>query len=88
MLDPIAKSQMPSALEAADMATSLFVDLPEMRANSANKFFDALAFGTHIAINLRDWQAELVKENSADIVWFITCAFSWVFKHKLKSVCS
>jgi glycosyltransferase involved in cell wall biosynthesis len=68
MLDPIPKSQMPSALKAADMATSLFVDLPEMWANSANKFFDALASGTPVAINYHGWQAELLEENNAGIV--------------------
>jgi len=62
------KVEMPKILSAADMATSLFIDLPEMWANSANKFFDALASGTPVAINYQGWQAELLRETGAGIV--------------------
>ena len=36
---------MVNVMSAADIATSLFIPLEEMEANSANKFFDALASG-------------------------------------------
>src|SRR5699024_8711591 len=49
--DRLPKNQMPSVLSAATMACSLFVDLPEMRANSANKFFDALAASKPVTLN-------------------------------------
>ena len=39
-----------------------------MWANSANKFFDALASGTPVAINYGGWQADLLEETSAGIV--------------------
>jgi glycosyltransferase involved in cell wall biosynthesis len=68
MLAHIPKLEMPGVLSAADIATSLFIDLPEMWANSANKFFDALASGTPIAINYQGWQAELLRETNAGIV--------------------
>lgn len=64
----IPKAQMPSALAAADIATSLFIDLPEMRHNSANKFFDGLASGTPMAINYEGWQADLLKETGAGVI--------------------
>lgn len=68
MLESLTKAEMPMVLSAADIATSLFIDLPEMWANSANKFFDALASGTPVAINYRGWQAELLKETNAGFV--------------------
>jgi len=68
MLPPIPKVEMPKVLSAANLATSLFIDLPEMWANSANKFFDALASGTPVAINYRGWQADLIKQTGAGIV--------------------
>jgi glycosyltransferase involved in cell wall biosynthesis len=68
MMNPIPKREVPQILSAADLATSLFIDLPEMRANSANKFFDALASGTPVAINYTGWQAELLRETGAGVV--------------------
>lgn len=64
----VPKRKMPDILAAADVALSLFVDLKPMWANSANKFFDALASGTPIAINYGGWQAKLLKETGAGIV--------------------
>jgi len=41
-----------------------------MRANSANKFFDALASGTPVLINFGGWINELVERNSTGVsVW-------------------
>lgn len=65
MIPQIEKREMPAALSAADVVTSLFIDLPEMENNSANKFFDGLASGTAIAINYGGWQAELLQEFGA-----------------------
>jgi glycosyltransferase involved in cell wall biosynthesis len=68
ILAPLPKTDMPDALAAATMCTSLVVDLPELRANSANKFFDALAAGRPIAINHEGWQADLIRETGAGLV--------------------
>jgi glycosyltransferase involved in cell wall biosynthesis len=68
MLPPLPKKDLPRILSAATVATSLFIDLPEMWANSANKFFDALASGTPIAINYHGWQAQLLRETGAGII--------------------
>lgn len=68
MYPKIPKIEMPAAFAAATMVISLTVDLPELWANSANKFFDALASGTAVAINYGGWQATLLQEASAGIV--------------------
>jgi glycosyltransferase involved in cell wall biosynthesis len=68
MMNAIPKNEMPALLSAATMATSLFIDLPEMWANSANKFFDALAASCPIAINYGGWQADLIEETGVGLV--------------------
>jgi len=68
MLPAIPKQKMPAVLSAADIATSLFIDLPPMWANSANKFFDALASGTPVAINYLGWQADLISGTGVGVV--------------------
>ena len=64
----VPKKEMSDVLAAADLALSLFVDLKPMWSNSANKFFDALASGTPVAINYGGWQAELLAETGAGLV--------------------
>lgn len=68
ILPRVPKYDMPDWLSAADIATSLFVDLKEMWSNSANKFFDALAAGKPVAINYGGWQADLINEFGAGLV--------------------
>ncbi|MCZ7574922.1 MAG: glycosyltransferase family 4 protein [Ardenticatenaceae bacterium] len=68
IMSSLPKAQIPTVLSAADIATSLFVDLSPMWTNSANKFFDALASGTPVAINYLGWQAKLLEETGAGIV--------------------
>lgn len=68
MIHGLPKKAMPALFSAATLSTSLFVDLPEMWANSANKFFDSLAAGRPIAINYKGWQADLLKKTSAGLV--------------------
>ncbi len=59
--DSLPKNKMPALLSAADISASLFIDLPEMQPNSANKFFDSLASGTPILLNYGGWQHTLVE---------------------------
>ncbi|MDQ1669008.1 MAG: hypothetical protein QOE40_1069 [Actinomycetota bacterium] len=65
---PAPKGEMPVLLRAATVATSVFLPLPGMRANSANKFFDALAAGRPVVLNYGGWQADLLRETGAGIV--------------------
>ena len=64
----VTKKEIATIIKTADVATSLFVDLKEMWANSANKFFDALAAGKPVMINYGGWQADLIKNNQIGIV--------------------
>lgn len=68
MLGKIPKMEMPAVLNAADVATSLFIDLKPMWVNSANKFFDALASGTPVAINYGGWQKKELNRSGAGII--------------------
>lgn len=68
MMGQVPKNDVPAILAAAHIATSTFVDLRAMWANSANKFFDALASGTPIAINYGGWQAELIESSGSGLV--------------------
>ena len=68
VLSKMPKEEVRNWLSAADLSTSVFVDLKEMWNNSANKFFDALASGTPVAINYGGWQKEMLEESGAGLV--------------------
>ena len=59
--ESLPKKEIPAVLSAATLASALFIDKPEMRPNSANKFFDALASGTPLMINYGGWMHELIE---------------------------
>ena len=59
--EKLPKREIPKLLSAADMASVFFIDLPEMRPNSANKFFDALASGTPVLLNYGGWMHDIVR---------------------------
>jgi glycosyltransferase involved in cell wall biosynthesis len=61
------KKSLVDAFSAASVVISLFIDEPALRANSANKFFDALASGTAVAINYEGWQKTLLEESGAGV---------------------
>ncbi len=63
----LPKKEVPALLSAADMASALFIDLPEMRPNSANKFFDALASGTPVMLNYGGWMHEMIEARSCGL---------------------
>jgi len=68
MEPPVAKSEIQKALSAADICTSVFIDLKEMWANSASKVFDTLAAGRPLAINHEGWHAETIRETGCGLV--------------------
>lgn len=68
MLPAQPKRNMPALLGCATVATSLFMPLPEMWNNSANKFFDALAAAKPVAINYGGWQKDLLERTGCGIV--------------------
>jgi len=68
MMEKVPKIDIPKILCAADIATSFVINIRELWHNSANKFFDALASGTPVAINYGGWQADLLRKSGAGIV--------------------
>jgi len=56
----LPKSHMPALFDAATATLSLFRDIPEMRSNSANKFFDSLAARKPVILNYGGWMYDLV----------------------------
>ncbi len=68
LVPPVPKREVAAWFAAADIVCSLFIDLPEMRANSANKYFDGLAAGRAVAVNYGGWHAELLTRHQAGIV--------------------
>lgn len=60
MIPKIPKKDVPGVVSSATICTSLFAPIKEMWANSANKFFDALAAKKPVAINYGGWQKELM----------------------------
>jgi glycosyltransferase involved in cell wall biosynthesis len=67
IIPPVSKKEMPQILSATTVATSLFINLPEMWNNSANKFFDALAAGRPVMVNYKGWQADILKKTGAGL---------------------
>lgn len=64
----VPKAEVAKVLAAADLATSVVIDVPALWHNSANKFFDGLASGTAFAVNHEGWQADVIREWEAGLV--------------------
>jgi glycosyltransferase involved in cell wall biosynthesis len=65
MLPPMTKAEVPSVFSAADISLVLLKDVPELWANSSNKFFDGLAAGRPVVVNNVGWQSKLLNETGA-----------------------
>ncbi len=68
IFDPISKSELPKWYNAVSMGSSFVIDIPELGANSANKFFDTLAAGKPVLINHKGWQAEVIRDRNVGFV--------------------
>lgn len=68
LYDQISKRDVPALMAATSLPLSLFANIKEMEANSANKFFDALASGNPVGINYGGWQSELVEKYGIGLV--------------------
>lgn len=64
----VPKNEIPYFLKYAAMASSFAIDLPAIQANSANKFFDALAASKPILINYGGWQKDILEENKCGVI--------------------
>ena len=65
IFDYFTKKELPIILSAATIISSLFIELPAMENNSANKFFDGLAAGKPIMLNYGGWQSNLINSSGA-----------------------
>ena len=63
----MVKKDMPILFSAATMTSNLVTDLPEARANSANKFFDSLAASKPILLNHGGWMHDIVKNHNCGL---------------------
>jgi glycosyltransferase involved in cell wall biosynthesis len=63
-LDQFPKNEMPDLFSMSDIIFSSVLPIKELEANSANKFFDALASGTCMVINHGGWQEKELIENN------------------------
>jgi glycosyltransferase involved in cell wall biosynthesis len=68
VLPSVPKTEIPVWLSAADIATSVVIDIPALWANCANKVFDAVAAGRPVAINHEGWLADLIRETDVGLV--------------------
>jgi len=63
LLDPVPKNMLPELYAECDLGSSFVLNIPELWANSANKFFDSLAAGRPVLINYGGWQKKVIAEN-------------------------
>ena len=67
-LEPVSKGELPLWYNAVSMGSSFVIDIPELWANSANKFFDTLAASKPILINHEGWQAKTIRSSNVGYV--------------------
>ena len=58
----VNKTAIADYFAACDIGMSLFIAIPEMEKNSANKFFDTLAAGKPIILNYGGWQQDFIEK--------------------------
>jgi glycosyltransferase involved in cell wall biosynthesis len=64
-LPPVPKDELAGIIGAADVTLTIFAPYPVLETNSPNKFFDSLAAGKPVVVNLDGWLRRLVEENDA-----------------------
>lgn len=67
ILPPIARAEVPELVAAADVTLTVFAANPALELNSPNKFFDSLAAGKPVVVNVDGWLRRLVEENDAGV---------------------
>ena len=67
VLPPVARERIPGIIGAADVTLTVFAPYPVLETNSPNKFFDSLAAGKPVVVNLDGWWRRLVEENHAGV---------------------
>ena len=67
LLPSVAREEMPGVVGAADVTLTVFAPNPILELNSPNKFFDSLAAGRPVVVNVNGWLRRLVEENDAGV---------------------
>lgn len=68
ILDSVPKNELPDWYASSSMGSSFVIDIKELWANSANKFFDTLAAAKPVLINHEGWQAETIRNKNMGYV--------------------
>ncbi|HTO38182.1 MAG TPA: glycosyltransferase family 4 protein [Brumimicrobium sp.] len=68
IMEPISKGELSLWYNAVSMGSSFVIGIPELWANSANKFFDTLAAAKPVLINHEGWQAETIRAKNVGYV--------------------
>jgi glycosyltransferase involved in cell wall biosynthesis len=68
ILDSVSKSDLSQLYFECDMGSSFVINVKELWANSANKYFDTLASGKPILINHEGWQKDEINQENIGYV--------------------
>jgi glycosyltransferase involved in cell wall biosynthesis len=66
-LPAVPKEELAGIVGAADVTLTIFAPHPILQTNSPNKFFDSLAAGKPVVVNLDGWLRRLVEEHEAGV---------------------
>jgi glycosyltransferase involved in cell wall biosynthesis len=67
VLPPVSRGRVPGLVGASDLTLTIFAPHPALTLNSPNKFFDSLAAGRPVVVNVDGWLRRLVEENNAGV---------------------
>jgi glycosyltransferase involved in cell wall biosynthesis len=67
VLPPVPREDVPGLVGASDVTLTVFAPNPALELNSPNKFFDSLAAGKPVVVNVDGWLRQLVEENAAGV---------------------
>ncbi len=67
VLPPAPRRSVPGLIGSCDVTLTIFAPSPALRLNSPNKFFDSLAAGKPVVVNVDGWLRRLVEENDAGV---------------------
>jgi glycosyltransferase involved in cell wall biosynthesis len=66
-LPAVPKEELAGIVGAADVTLTVFAPYPVLETNSPNKFFDSLAAGKPVVVNLDGWLRRLVEHHDAGV---------------------
>jgi glycosyltransferase involved in cell wall biosynthesis len=67
LLPPVPREDVPGLVAASDVTLTVFAPHPALALNAPNKFFDSLAAGKPVVVNLHGWLQRVVEENDAGV---------------------